>query len=119
MYMCFSVGNQWKVLEGAGGSRYLEMTPVDEIAVRNALMKVKEQGISSVAVVLAHNYSCPEHELKVGDIAKDLGFQYITLSHQAMPMYRLVPRGYTACAEAYLTPHVDRSFCPDLLMIHH
>ncbi|KNC23028.1 hypothetical protein FF38_12157 [Lucilia cuprina] len=100
--------NQWKVLEGAGGSRYLEMTPVDEITIRSSLMKVKEQGISSVAVVLAHNYSCPDHELKVGQIAKDLGFEYITLSHQAMPMYRLVPRGYTACAEAYLTPHVDR-----------
>lgn len=103
-----NIENNWRVLEGAGGSRYLEMTAVDEAAVRNSLKKVKDQGISSVAVVLAHNYSCPEHELKIGKIAKDLGFEYITLSHQAMPMYRLVPRGYTACAEAYLTPHVVR-----------
>lgn len=95
-------------MEGAGGSRYLEMAPVDECAVRRSLTKVREEGISSVAIVLAHNYSCPEHEIKIGLIAKDLGFKYITLSHQAMPMYRLVPRGYTACAEAYLTPHVDR-----------
>lgn len=95
-------------MEGAGGSIYLEMVPVDEVAVRSSLMKLKEQGISSLAVVLAHNYSCPEHELKVGEIAETLGFQYIILSHQAMPMCRLVPRGYTACAEAYLTPHVDR-----------
>lgn len=84
------------------------MIPIDEVAVRNCLAKIKEVGISSVAVVLAHNYSCPDHELRVGQIAKELGFQYITLSHQAMPMYRLIPRGYTACAEAYLTPHVDR-----------
>ncbi|XP_075165148.1 5-oxoprolinase [Haematobia irritans] len=100
--------DSWRILEGAGGSRYLEMQPVDEVAVRSSLEKVKQQGITSVAVVLAHNYSCPEHELKIGAIAKELGFEYITLSHQAMPMFRLVPRGYTTCAEAYLTPHVDR-----------
>ncbi|KAM7345135.1 5-oxoprolinase [Cochliomyia hominivorax] len=100
--------NKWKILYGAGGSRYLEMTPVNEEVVCQSLMKVKDQGISSVAVVLAHNYSCPDHELKIGEIAKKLGFEYITLSHEAMPMYRLVPRGYTACAEAYLTPHVVR-----------
>ncbi|XP_013116199.2 5-oxoprolinase isoform X1 [Stomoxys calcitrans] len=98
----------WRILEGAGGSRYLEMQPVDEAAVRSSLKQVKDQGITSVAVVLAHNYSCPEHELKIGAIARELGFEYITLSHQAMPMFRLVPRGYTTCAEAYLTPHVDR-----------
>uniref|UniRef100_T1PD50 Hydantoinase B/oxoprolinase n=1 Tax=Musca domestica TaxID=7370 RepID=T1PD50_MUSDO len=98
----------WRVLQGAGDSRYLEMTPVDESAVRLALQKVKAEGITSVAVVLAHNYSCPEHELQIGAIAKEIGFEYITLSHQAMPMFRLVPRGYTTCAEAYLTPHVER-----------
>lgn len=25
-----------------------------------------------------------------------------------MPMVRLVPRGFTACADAYLTPHIHR-----------
>lgn len=57
---------------------------------------------------MAHSFACPEHELQVGAIAKELGFSHITLSHQAMPMIRLVNRGYTACAEAYLTPHVER-----------
>lgn len=67
-----------------------------------------DSGISSISVVLAHSYACVDHELAIGEIAKEIGFTHITLSHQAMPMMRLVARGYTACAEAYLTPHVER-----------
>ncbi|KAH8275373.1 hypothetical protein KR026_005998 [Drosophila bipectinata] len=99
---------KWKVLEGVAGSKYLEAHPVDETAIRASLTAAREQGVSSVAVVLAHSYSCPEHELRVGTIARELGFSHVTLSHQAMPMVRVVARGYTGCAEAYLTPHVDR-----------
>ncbi|XP_054738314.1 5-oxoprolinase [Anastrepha obliqua] len=98
----------WQVLEGTSGAKYLEMQPVDVEAVRESLQEVRKQGITSVAVVLAHSFACPVHELQVGAIAQKLGFTHITLSHQAMPMRRLVARGYTACAEAYLTPHVER-----------
>ncbi|XP_017466157.1 PREDICTED: 5-oxoprolinase [Rhagoletis zephyria] len=98
----------WRALEGTSGAKYLEMQPVDVANVRASLQEVREQGITSVSVVLAHSFACPVHELQVGAIAKELGFTHITLSHQAMPMRRLVARGYTACAEAYLTPHVER-----------
>ncbi|XP_011188481.2 5-oxoprolinase [Zeugodacus cucurbitae] len=98
----------WPLLEGTSGAKYLEMQPVDVAAVREALQKVRVEGITSVAVVLAHSFACPVHELQVGAIAQELGFTHITLSHQTMPMRRLVARGYTACAEAYLTPHVER-----------
>ncbi|XP_017054245.1 5-oxoprolinase [Drosophila ficusphila] len=97
-----------KVLEGVAGTKYLEVQPVDEAAVRESLSEARKEGVSSVSVVLAHSYACPEHELRVGEIARELGFSHVTLSHQAMPMCRVVARGYTACAEAYLTPHVDR-----------
>ena len=86
----------------------MEKDAIDEQAVRAALKDVLDSGITSLAIVLAHSFACPEHELRVGAIAKELGFSHITLSHQAMPMIRLVNRGYTACAEAYLTPHVER-----------
>ena len=33
-----------------------------------------------------------------------LGFQHVSLSSEVMPMIRVVPRGFTACADAYLTP---------------
>jgi 5-oxoprolinase (ATP-hydrolysing) len=50
----------------------------------------------------------PEHEEAVGRVAKGLGFEHVSLSHQVMPMVRIVPRGFTACADAYLTPHIQK-----------
>lgn len=49
-----------------------------------------------------------EHELTVGRIAKEIGFEHVSLSHEVMPMVKIVPRGYTACADAYLTPHIKK-----------
>ncbi|XP_053681292.1 5-oxoprolinase [Anopheles nili] len=102
------VTSGWRKLTGASDSVYLEMIPLDEDDLRVQLEDVRSSGISSLAVVLAHSYACPEHELRVGQIAQELGFRHVTLSHQAMPMCRVVARGFTACAEAYLTPHVER-----------
>lgn len=98
----------WKALNGVANSEYFEKAEINEQAVRDALKEILDNGITSLAIVLAHSFACPEHEIQVGAIAKELGFSHITLSHQAMPMIRLVNRGYTACAEAYLTPHVER-----------
>lgn len=53
-------------------------------------------------------YSFVEHELTVGRIAKEVGFEHVSLSHDVMPMVKIVPRGYTACADAYLTPHIKK-----------
>ena len=50
-----------------------------------------------------------DDEIAIGEIAKELGFTNISLSHQVMPMVRMVNRGFTACADAYLTP-VLRSY---------
>lgn len=33
----------------------------------------------------------------------------VSLSHAVMPMVKMVPRGFTAAADAYLTPHILRS----------
>ncbi len=30
----------------------------------------------------------------------------VSLSSKIMPMVKMVPRGYTAAADAYLTPHI-------------
>lgn len=100
--------HDWKVLTGVSSSKYLEMQPVDAKEIRQQLFEVYQRGITSIAVVLNHSYACPDHEIEIGKIASEIGFSHITLSHQAMPMLRVVARGYTACAEAYLTPHVER-----------
>ena len=77
---------------------------VDVKKVEQDLMKVYEKGIRSLAVVFTHAYTFHNHEVIVGDIAKKIGFTQVSLSHKVMPMVKMVPRGYTACADAYLTP---------------
>lgn len=59
-----------------------------------------------VCVYLCYRYV--DHEIIVGRIAKDVGFEHVSLSHEVMPMVKIVPRGYTACADAYLTPHIKK-----------
>jgi 5-oxoprolinase (ATP-hydrolysing) len=77
---------------------------IDEAAIREDLQKLYDDGYRSVAVVLAHSYTFPEHELLVGNVASSLGFEHISLSSQLLPMIKMVPRGVSATADAYLTP---------------
>lgn len=52
--------------------------------------------------------SWPAHEKAVGSLARRLGFTQVSLSSEVMPMIRAVPRGYTVCADAYLTPKIHQ-----------
>ena len=58
--------------------------------VTSQLAAVRASGISSVAVVLMHAYTFPDHERQVLAIAKALGFTQISLSSEVMPMVRRV-----------------------------
>eukprot|EP00088_Acartia_fossae_P069611 TRINITY_DN9141_c0_g1_i1.p1 TRINITY_DN9141_c0_g1~~TRINITY_DN9141_c0_g1_i1.p1 ORF type:complete len:1151 (+),score=248.77 TRINITY_DN9141_c0_g1_i1:82-3453(+) len=68
------------------------------------LHQLRSKGIKSLAVVLMHSYMNKEHEKMVGSMALDMGFEHVSLSSDIMPMVRIVPRGFTACADGYLTP---------------
>ena len=57
---------------------------------------------------LAHSYTFAQHELLVGEIARAVGFTHVSLSSQLTPMIKLIPRGMSAMADAYLTPTVKR-----------
>lgn len=49
-----------------------------------------------------------EHEKAIGLIAADIGFENISLSSSLLPMIKLVPRGHSTTADAYLTPEVKK-----------
>ncbi|CAH2231731.1 jg14311 [Pararge aegeria aegeria] len=97
---------KWKETYGTTGQKILVVKDVDEEAVRKDLKALREKGIDSIAVVLAHSYTYRDHEFKIGKIAKELGFNQVSLSHSVTSMVRMVPRGFTASADAYLTPHI-------------
>lgn len=75
--------------------------------VRQQLETLKEAGITALAVCLLHAFVYPEHERRIGELAKSMGcFPQISLSHEVMPMVKIVSRGHTSCAAAYLTPKI-------------
>lgn len=77
-------------------------------ALRKDLQSVLDTGIKSIAVVLKHAALYSAHEEQVGKLASSMGFTQISLSSAVMPMVKMVPRGFTAAADAYLTPHILR-----------
>ncbi|MEW5314666.1 MAG: hypothetical protein WDW38_006142 [Sanguina aurantia] len=89
----------------------------EEVCIRRApdmarlaadLQAVLRSGITALAVVLKHAAIFPDHELQVGRLAAEMGFTQVSLSSVVMPMVKMLPRGFTATADAYLTPHILR-----------
>jgi 5-oxoprolinase (ATP-hydrolysing) len=101
--------------KGVTGESILVLQAPDLTLVRQQLLQLRDAGITSLAICFLHSYVWGQHERLVGDLAASLGcFTQISLSHQVMPMVKLVPRGHTACAAAYLTPKIDSylaNFC--------
>uniref|UniRef100_A0A8C6VCI7 5-oxoprolinase, ATP-hydrolysing n=1 Tax=Naja naja TaxID=35670 RepID=A0A8C6VCI7_NAJNA len=93
---------------GLTGEAVVVKQPVNLLALRVELEVLLARGIRSLAVVLLHSYLWPGHEQQVGALARELGFRQVSLSSEVMPMVRMVPRGYTACIDAYLTPCILR-----------
>jgi 5-oxoprolinase (ATP-hydrolysing) len=67
-----------------------------------------DQGYKSIAICLLHSYTFPDHEQQIGDLAQSIGFSHVSLSSQVMPMVKIVPRGTSATADAYLTPCIKQ-----------
>lgn len=80
------------------------LQPLSDTQVMEALETLKSQGLKSVAVVLMHSWLNSTHELRIGRLAKKLGFAQISLSHQCMPVIKMVGRGQTTMVDAYLSP---------------
>jgi 5-oxoprolinase (ATP-hydrolysing) len=80
------------------------LTPLDEDAARAALKAARARGLSSIAIVLMHGYRYPDHELRLAAIAAELGFTQISTSHDVSALIKLVGRGDTTLADAYLSP---------------
>ena len=82
--------------------------PLDETQVQAKLSRVYGLGVRSLAVVLLHGYRFHEHELKIHKIARQIGFEQISLSHRVSPLIKLVARGDTTVLDAYLSPILRR-----------
>ncbi|KAL6494579.1 5-oxoprolinase [Orobanche gracilis] len=92
------------IVQGISGELVRVVRPINEEALKPLLKGLLDKGISCLAVVLLHSYTYPHHELSVEKLAMSLGFKHVSISSALTPMVRAVPRGFTACVDAYLTP---------------
>ncbi|MDA0675501.1 MAG: hydantoinase B/oxoprolinase family protein, partial [Proteobacteria bacterium] len=83
----------------------------DRQAVLPALRAAAREA-RAAAIVFMHGYRYPAHEREVAELAREAGFEQISISHLVSPLMKLVARGDTTVADAYLTPilrrYVDR-----------
>ncbi|KAG7369030.1 hydantoinase B/oxoprolinase-domain containing protein [Nitzschia inconspicua] len=92
---------------GLTGEKVLVEKVPDMEAVKQELEKLRDAGITALAVAFMHAFTFGDHEKMVGELARSMNcFEQISLSHEVMPMIKLVPRGHTTCAAAYLTPKI-------------
>jgi 5-oxoprolinase (ATP-hydrolysing) len=75
---------------------------------RKLLKKVFDDGYRSIAICLMHSYTFRDHEILLGQVAREIGFTHISLSSEISPVVKIVPRGNSATADAYLTPEIKR-----------
>src|SRR5262249_35099288 len=64
-------------------------------AARRDLAMARAAGIEAIAIVLMHGYRFPRHERLLFEIASELGFTQISVSHEVSPLMKLVSRGDT------------------------
>jgi 5-oxoprolinase (ATP-hydrolysing) len=84
------------------------LVPLDEDVTGRSLREAYQDGFRSLAVVCLHGYRFSGHEQRIGQIARQIGFTQISLSHETSPLMKLVSRGDTTVADAYLSPILSR-----------
>ena len=81
---------------------------LDQADLRAQLQAAHASGLRSVAVVFMHGWRYPQHELQAAQLARELGFEQVSTSHQTSPLMKFVSRGDTTVVDAYLSPILRR-----------
>ncbi len=81
---------------------------LDLAAARRDLRAAYDGGLRVIAILLMHGYRFTAHERQLADLAAEIGFTQISVSHQVSPLMKLVSRGDTTVVDAYLSPILRR-----------
>jgi len=88
------------------------LVPLDGAVAEAALDEAHRSGIDALAIVLMHGWRHTDHEKRLAEIARELGFAQVSVSHEVAPLIKLIGRGDTTVVDAYLSPvlrrYVDR-----------
>ena len=83
--------------------------PLDEAAVRAAVRRFEELGVTAVAVCFLHSYANPAHEARAAHILRELAPQlFVSASADVFPNMREFERWTTTSVNAFTQPMFDR-----------
>jgi N-methylhydantoinase A len=85
-------------------------TPLDEEAVRRATRRLRDFGVTSIAIVFLHSYLNPEHELRARELVLEEypEVELVSLSHEVYPKPPEFERTSTTLVNAYVGPPIVR-----------
>jgi 5-oxoprolinase (ATP-hydrolysing) len=84
------------------------LTPLDTERLRADLERARQAGLRSVAIIFLHGWRHQQHERVAAGIAREVGFEEVSVSHALSPLVRYVARGDTTVLNAYLAPPLQR-----------
>src|SRR6266700_4169106 len=90
------------------GARGEVLVVLDAENARRDLEAAYAEGYRSIAIVLMHGYRHPEHERRIAGLARSIGYEQVSASHEVSPLMKLVSRGDTTVVDAYLSPILKR-----------
>ena len=108
-------------------ARGVEVEPLDEADLDAAIETFRAEGVESVAVCLLHSFENGAHERRCAEVLRGrggprtrhpgagprfhhsgTGFEWVSLSHEVVPVIGEYERGSTTVVNAYIGPKVVR-----------
>jgi len=84
------------------------LAALDPAQLGEQLRRRFDAGYRAIAICFMHAYRNADHERIAGDVAARVGFTQVSMSHEVSPLRKLVSRGDTTVADAYLSPVLAR-----------
>jgi 5-oxoprolinase (ATP-hydrolysing) len=81
---------------------------LNENAAIEELQKTYDLGIRACAIALMHSYRYPKHEQRLAELAKQIGFTQVSVSHGISSLIKFISRSDTTVVDAYLSPILKR-----------
>jgi N-methylhydantoinase A len=85
------------------------LVPLDDAAVRQVAMILREAGVEALVIHFLHSYANPAHERRAKEVAQAVWPNgYVTVGSDVLAEFREFERGSTAAVNAYVQPLLDR-----------
>lgn len=84
------------------------LSPLNLSQAKADLSAAFNTGLRACAITLMHGYRYPDHEKLLADLAKEIGFEQVSVSHEVSPLIKYVSRADTTLLDAYLSPKLKK-----------